>query len=86
MKSIGIPFLITTDVQEAAQHDVVLVYPTISGSILSRDESRMLADIPRREGTLIGISVLGGLQEIIGLEMRSLPATTRCLYGTRVAL
>ena len=35
LKSIGIPFKITRDMQEALRHDVVLVYPVISGKVLS---------------------------------------------------
>ena len=31
LKSIGVPFLITRNVQEAVRHQVVMVYPIISG-------------------------------------------------------
>jgi hypothetical protein len=67
-KSMGIPFIITTDVNKAAQHKVVFVYPRISGSILTQDELQTLADIPRNGGILIGTNVLGGLRHNFGIE------------------
>ncbi len=68
LKSIGIPFVITTDVEKATKHKVVFVYPRISGSLLSQHELQALADIPRNGGSLIGSNVLGGLQENFGFE------------------
>ncbi len=60
LKSIGIPFRITRDVREALTHQVVLVYPMISGKVLSPEELQTLADFPKSGGTLIGVQVLGG--------------------------
>lgn len=60
LKSIGIPFLITRDVREALTHQVVLVYPIISGKVLAPEELRALAEFPHAGGTLIGVQVLGG--------------------------
>lgn len=69
LKSIGIPFLITRNVEEAVLHPVVLVYPIISGKVLSPEELRALAGVPRAGGTLIGIQVLGGgLNKIFGFR------------------
>ena len=67
LKSIGVPFLITTDYQQAIKHSVVLVYPTVSGNLLSAEALQALAAVPRRGGTLIGFNVLGGgLNEVFG--------------------
>jgi len=66
LKSIGIPFIITTDYRKAINHGVVLVYPIISGAVLSPDALQALAAFPRTGGTLIGTQVLGGLNEIFG--------------------
>ncbi|MDH4186612.1 MAG: hypothetical protein OEV08_06425, partial [Nitrospira sp.] len=67
LNAIGIPFLITRNVQDAMAHPVVLVYPTISGKVLSPDELQALAGFTRSGGTLIGTQVLGGgLNEIFG--------------------
>jgi hypothetical protein len=68
LKTIGVPFLITDDYRKAIQHDVVLVYPVISGATLSADALQALANVPRTGHTLIGTQVLGGLNEIFGFE------------------
>ena len=60
LKSIGVPFLITHNVQEAIRHQTILVYPTISGKVLSPEALRALAAFPRSGGTLIGVQVRGG--------------------------
>jgi hypothetical protein len=69
LKSIGIPFRITRDVREALTHQVVLVYPMISGKVLSPEELQALAEFPKAGGTLIGVQVLGGgLNRIFGFR------------------
>lgn len=68
LKSIGIPFIITTDYKKALEHKVVMVYPIISGAALSPDALQALAAFPRNGGTLIGIQVLGALNEVFGFE------------------
>ncbi|HKW55388.1 MAG TPA: polysaccharide deacetylase family protein [Stellaceae bacterium] len=68
LKSIGVPFTITTDYAEAVTHRVVLVYPRISG-LLSAEALKALAALPRDGGTLIGVNVLGGgLEEVFGFS------------------
>jgi hypothetical protein len=69
LKTIGIPFVITQDYAEALTHHVVLVYPEISGAVLTPEALQALAAFPRSGGTLIGSQVLGGgLQEIFGFR------------------
>ncbi len=68
LKSIGIPFIITTDFKKALTHQVVMVYPIISGAMVSPEEMQALAAFPRNGGTLIGSQVLGGLNEVFGFE------------------
>ncbi|HRH66062.1 MAG TPA: hypothetical protein PLU53_07180 [Bacteroidia bacterium] len=68
LKSIGIPFILTTDYRKALEHQVVMVYPVISGAALSPDALQALAAFPRNGGTLIGIQVLGALNEVFGFE------------------
>ncbi len=68
LKAIGIPFYITTDYKRALQSKVVLVYPIISGAIISPDGLQALAAHPRNGGTLIGCQVLGALNEVFGFE------------------
>ena len=69
LKTIGVPFVITQNYAEALTHQVVLVYPMISGSVLSPQALRALAAFPRTGGTLIGSQVLGGgLNEVFGFR------------------
>ena len=69
LKTIGIPFLITEDYTEAITHKVVLVYPTVSGRVLSPEALHALAAFPRHGGTLIGSHVVGGgLNEVFGFR------------------
>ncbi len=69
LKSIGVPFRITRDVREALSHRTVLVYPMISGKVLSPEELAALAEFPKAGGTLIGVQVLGGgLNQIFGFR------------------
>lgn len=68
LKSIGVPFIITTDYRKAIQHNVVMVYPIVSGASLSPNALQALAEFPRTGGTLIGIQVLGALNEIFGFS------------------
>jgi peptidoglycan/xylan/chitin deacetylase (PgdA/CDA1 family) len=67
LTSFGVPFRVTTSVEEALKHKVVLVYPIVSGKVLSQDELKALASFPREGGHLIGVKVLGGgMNEVFG--------------------
>lgn len=68
LKTIGVPFILTTDYQRALQHKVVFVYPILSGATLSPDASKALAEFPRNGGTLISTNVLGALNEVFGFD------------------
>ncbi|MFZ3015028.1 MAG: hypothetical protein WA045_15105, partial [Nitrospira sp.] len=69
LKSIGIPFRITRDVDVALTHRVVLVYPTISGKVLSPESLAKLLAFPPTGGTLIGVQVVGGgLSQLFGFR------------------
>lgn len=69
LKTIGVPFLVTQDYRQALAHRVVLVYPMISGRVLSSEAMKALAAFPRNGGTLIGVNVLGGgLNEVFGFS------------------
>ncbi|MCQ4258958.1 polysaccharide deacetylase family protein [Stutzerimonas stutzeri] len=69
LRSIGVPFTITDDVTEATRHNVVLVYPLISGRTLD-EAGRMALRRHVEEGrTLIATQVLGGgVQDLFGFE------------------
>jgi peptidoglycan/xylan/chitin deacetylase (PgdA/CDA1 family) len=65
--SMGIPFRIVTDVETALAHDVVMVYPSLSGANTSAEALQGLAAHVRNGGTLLAFSVLGGgMNEVFG--------------------
>lgn len=67
-KSQGIPFTLTRDPQRALRHDVVLVYPSISGRVLSVDALRGLGSHVRSGGTVLTFDLAGGgLEELFGV-------------------
>ncbi len=76
LKTIGIPFVLTRNYQEALQHRVVLVYLLISGKVVDVTALRALAQFPQQGGTLIGVNVYGGLQETFGFT-EAVEANTR---------
>ncbi|MEQ9316848.1 MAG: hypothetical protein RLN72_13420, partial [Henriciella sp.] len=53
LKTIGVPFIMTDDAERALRHDVVLVYPLISGRNIEPEILRALARFPQSGGTLI---------------------------------
>lgn len=60
LKAKGIPFIITDQPNQALSHRVVLVYPLLSGKVLSREVLRQLAAHSREGGTLIAFGAIGG--------------------------
>lgn len=69
LRSVGVPFLLTTNTVQALTHRVVLVYPQVSGAVLAAPDLRALAAHPRTGGTLIAANVLGGgLEELFGFQ------------------
>lgn len=77
LKSIGVPFCITRDYQEALRHHVVLVYPTISGRVLPQQALVALARFPEQGGTLMAVNVEGGgLEKVFGFT-RTLSSRAR---------
>ena len=68
LKTIGVPFRITTNVDEALKHKLVLIYPVVSGKVLGPNQIKKIADYVRTGGNLIGVNVLGGLQSLFGFK------------------
>lgn len=69
LKTIGIPFRMTTDVSAALQHDMVMVYPQVTGLNMSSDHLTDLRQFVRDGGTLLGTNILGGgLSDMFGFE------------------
>jgi len=67
--AIGVPFRIVDSVDEALAHQVILIYPVLSGSTGTREELQALAAHVRGGGTLVSFAVLGGgLGQVFGFS------------------
>jgi peptidoglycan/xylan/chitin deacetylase (PgdA/CDA1 family) len=80
-KSIGLPFRVVTDLSRALEHDVLIVYPALTGSGSSAETLQSLAAHVRAGNTVMAFSVIGGgMQALFGfedtVERRSLDAVT----------
>lgn len=74
LRTIGVPFVVTTDAREAVRHRVVLAYPTISGRHVPAAASEALRAHVAGGGTLIATEVLGaGLDDVFGLAPAATP-------------
>ncbi len=69
LDSMGIPYVITDDVERAVRHQVVLVYPMISGRLLNHDKQESLRRHVREGGCLLATQVLGDdLKDLFGYD------------------
>jgi peptidoglycan/xylan/chitin deacetylase (PgdA/CDA1 family) len=65
--SIGVPYRVVANVEEALAHDMIIVYPRLSGAVLEAAELQALAEHVRSGHTLVAFAVLGGgLNEVFG--------------------
>lgn len=69
LKTIGVPFRITDEIDKAIQHKVMLVYPAISGKLLTQKKLKKIADYAQQGGNIVAVNVLGGgLESIFGFK------------------
>lgn len=69
LKSAGIPVRVVTDIEQALEHDVLMIYPMLAGSNMESESLQRLAEFVRSGRTLLAFSVLGGgMQPIFGFE------------------
>lgn len=71
LKTIGLPFLITTDLDQALQHRVLMIYPDFSTKDLVENARNKLEDFVNQGGTLIGLKNLSPLKKLFGLDYSS---------------
>jgi peptidoglycan/xylan/chitin deacetylase (PgdA/CDA1 family) len=65
----GVPVTVTQDPAKALRHRVVLVYPIVSGRVLSGEQIRGLAEHVRGGGTVLAFNLAGGgLEELFGVQ------------------
>lgn len=65
-KSFGIPFKLYTNTDSALKHDMVMVYPMLTGKLFKEQELIHMDEYLHTGGTLLGVNVLGGLTEDFG--------------------
>lgn len=69
LKSIGVPFRIVESMELAQGHDVIMVYPSLTGSNTVPEDLRSLAEHVRTGGTLLAFNVIGGgMPGLMGFE------------------
>ena len=69
LKSVGLPVRVVTSIEQALQHDVLMLYPMLTGSNAPPDTLRQLAEHVRSGKTLIAFSVIGGgMPALFGFE------------------
>ncbi len=77
LETIGVPFMITRDYSEAVKHHTLIVYPVVSGKVLSSEALHALVNFAHSGGTLVANDVLGGgLNQVFGFT-DALPSRTR---------
>lgn len=83
LRTIGVPFVVTTDVKEAVRHAVVLAYPTISGRHIDTAASQALRAHVEGGGTPVGFEILGaGLADVFGIGTEPRSAARKSLDWT----
>ncbi len=65
-KSFGIPFRLYSNTDSAIKHDMVMVYPMLTGKLFKEQELIRMDDYLRNGGTLLAVNVLGGITEDFG--------------------
>ena len=76
-RSHGVPVRFTRDPDTALEHRVVLVYPIVSGKVLTPEALRSFSAHVRDGGTVLAFELAGGgLQDVFGVEGYT-PARTR---------
>jgi hypothetical protein len=69
LKSIGIPFILTDDINRALKHKVMFIYPSLRESSLSVEQLDAIEHFVKKGGTLIGHQVYGArFASIFGFE------------------
>jgi len=60
LRRIGIPFSVVDNITDGLSHDVVMIYPALTGANSTPQELRQIASHVRAGGTVLAFSVIGG--------------------------
>lgn len=67
LREMGIPFFVTTDLQRALSHPLLIIYPTADGSAFTAAQIRALTDFVASGKSIFAVNVFaGGLRDLFG--------------------
>lgn len=69
LREMGIPFFVTTDLDRALRHRLVILYPTADGSTFTAAQMRALTQHVSSGGSIFAVNVFaGGLRDLFGFR------------------
>jgi hypothetical protein len=69
LREMGIPFFVTTDLDQALRHRLVIVYPSVDGRTFNKDQVQKLTEHIDRGGSLLSFRVLAvAMKPIFGFR------------------
>jgi hypothetical protein len=69
LREMGIPFFVTTDLDRALRHPLLIIYPTADGSTFTPAQIRTLTQYVSSGGSIFAVDVFaGGLRDLFGFR------------------
>ncbi|MGB6716340.1 MAG: hypothetical protein WBE47_05255, partial [Candidatus Acidiferrales bacterium] len=69
LREMGIPFFVTTDLDRALRHPLVIIYPTAIGSTFTATQIGALEQHIAAGGSIFGVNIFaGGLRDLFGFS------------------
>ena len=69
LKEMGIPFLITRNLDQALKHRLVILYPSVDAHTFNEDQAKQLTTFVENGGTVFAQNVFwGGLRDLFGFR------------------
>ncbi|MFZ0640967.1 MAG: hypothetical protein WAN33_15670 [Candidatus Acidiferrales bacterium] len=69
LREMGIPFFVTTDLDRALRHPLLIIYPTAEGSTFTAAQIRKLTQYVSSGGSIFAVDVFaGGLRDLFGFR------------------
>jgi hypothetical protein len=72
LREMGIPFFVTTDLNRALSHPLLIIYPTVDGSTFNSAQIRALTEFVASGKSIFAVNVFaGGLRDLFGFRAHS---------------
>ncbi|MGC1105290.1 MAG: hypothetical protein WA876_02015 [Candidatus Acidiferrales bacterium] len=69
LREMGIPFFVTTDLDRALRHPLLIIYPTADGSTFTAAQVRALTQYVSSGGSIFAVDIFaGGLRDLFGFR------------------